>query len=180
VEEKHGLSPGKTSLWKGTVMTEMCSQVWHCWSAVFSIIESRLRNASCFFSASMARCPLKIVPWQPRVPGVPWGRLLDHPDQAKGADWGWLGIPRFFISRWVLRKKARLVADSLGVYGFTIQIYPGITLHGVHGIQSKSQASQNYVNRMWENLLLAFIGEESELECIAVDTSWEFMIYLGF
>ena len=25
------------------------------------------------------------------------------------------------------------------------------------------QASQNYVNRMWENLLLAFIGEEFEL-----------------
>ncbi|CAL1163848.1 unnamed protein product [Cladocopium goreaui] len=38
-------------------------------------------------------------------------------------------------------------------------------------IRIKRKASQNYVNRMWENLLLAFIGEESELECIAVDTS---------
>lgn len=30
-------------------------------------------------------------------------------------------------------------------------------------IRIKRKASQNYVNRMWENLLLAFIGEEFEL-----------------
>ena len=38
---------------------------------VFSIMESRLRATLPVFSASMACCPLKIVPWQPRVPGVP-------------------------------------------------------------------------------------------------------------
>ena len=36
------------------------------------------------------------------------------------------------------------------------------------------QASQNYVNRMWENLLLAFIGEESGVYFMDVN-SWYFM-----
>ena len=90
--KKNGLSPGKTSLWKGTVMTEMFTQVsgiadrqfFPSWKVVFATLPV-------FFLRAWLVAPLKLCPGSPASQEFPEGGCWIIRIKRKaltGADWG--------------------------------------------------------------------------------------------